>query len=49
MRGTKWLIEDSCTTTLTRVARGTVTVRDFAKKKNIIVKAGKKYVAKRKP
>ena len=48
MRGTKWLVEDSCTSTLTKVARGSVTVRDFVKKKNVIVKAGKKYVARRK-
>ncbi len=47
VRGTKWLTEDSCNTTLTRVARGSVSVRDFAKKKTVVVKAGKKYVAKR--
>ena len=45
--GTKWLVEDRCTSTLTRVARGRVSVRDFAKKKTVIVKAGKKYVARR--
>ena len=32
----------------TRVARGSVTVRDFVKKKTVVVKAGKKYVAKKK-
>jgi hypothetical protein len=26
--------------------RGSVTVRDFVKRKNVIVKAGKKYVAR---
>jgi hypothetical protein len=45
--GTKWLVEDKCNSTLTRVARGRVSVRDFAKKKTVIVKAGKKYVARR--
>ncbi|HEX5617051.1 MAG TPA: choice-of-anchor Q domain-containing protein [Solirubrobacteraceae bacterium] len=45
--GTKWLVEDRCNSTLTRVARGRVSVRDFAKKKTVIVKAGKKYVARR--
>jgi CSLREA domain-containing protein len=45
--GTKWLVEDRCTSTLTRVARGRVSVRDFVKKKTVIVKAGKKYVARR--
>ncbi|HEX5617050.1 MAG TPA: hypothetical protein VFX51_01445 [Solirubrobacteraceae bacterium] len=44
--GTKWLVEDRCGSTLTRVARGRVSVRDFAKKKTVVVKAGKKYVAK---
>jgi hypothetical protein len=45
--GTKWLVEDGCNSTLTRVARGRVSVRDFAKKKTVIVKAGKKYLARR--
>jgi len=47
--GTKWLVEDRCTSTLTRVVRGRVKVRDFVKKKTVTVKAGKKYVAKAKP
>jgi hypothetical protein len=47
--GTKWLVEDRCTSTLTRVVRGKVRVRDFVKKKNVLVRAGKKYVAKAKP
>jgi hypothetical protein len=44
--GTKWLVKDTCSTTTTQVARGKVSVRDFAKKKTVIVKAGHKYVAK---
>jgi hypothetical protein len=44
--GTKWLVQDTCTTTVTTVKRGTVSVRDFAKKKTVKVKAGHKYVAK---
>jgi hypothetical protein len=44
--GTKWLVEDRCTATLTRVRRGRVSVRDFVKKRTVIVRAGKKYVAK---
>jgi hypothetical protein len=32
--GTKWLVQDTCTTTLTKVARGKVSVRDFVKKKD---------------
>jgi CSLREA domain-containing protein len=46
--GTKWLVEDRCASTLTRVVRGRVSVRDFAKKKTVIVRAGKKYVARAK-
>ena len=45
VRGTKWLVEDSCKSTLTKVARGKVAVRDFVKKKTVLVKAGKKYIA----
>ncbi len=44
--GTTWLVQDRCTSTLTRVVRGRVSVRDFAKKKNVIVRAGDRYVAK---
>jgi hypothetical protein len=44
--GTKWLVKDTCSSTLTQVARGKVSVRDFAKKKTVIVKAGHKYVAR---
>ena len=44
--GTKWLVEDRCTSTLTRVVRGRVSVRDFAKKKTVIVRAGKRYTAR---
>jgi hypothetical protein len=44
--GTKWLVEDRCTSTLTRVVRGRVSVRDFVKKQNIVVRKGKKYVAR---
>ena len=44
--GTKWLVEDRCSSTLTRVATGVVSVRDFGKRKTVRVRAGKKYVAK---
>jgi hypothetical protein len=47
VRGTRWLVEDTCTTTTTRVKRGSVTVRDFERRKTVVVKAGKKYVAQR--
>jgi hypothetical protein len=46
--GTKWLVEDRCTSTLTRVARGRVQVRDFVKHKTVIVKKGHRYIARAK-
>ena len=46
--GTKWLVEDRCTSTLTKVARGRVEVRDFVKKKTVVVKKGKRYIARAK-
>ena len=48
MRGTRWLVEDSCNGTLTKVKRGTVAVRDFVKKKTVVVRAGKQYFARKK-
>jgi hypothetical protein len=47
VRGTKWLVQDTCSTTTTRVKRGRVAVRDFVKDKTVLVKAGKTYVARR--
>jgi hypothetical protein len=46
--GTKWLVEDRCTSTLTKVARGKVKVRDFVKHKTVLVKARHRYVARAK-
>jgi hypothetical protein len=46
--GTRWLVEDRCASTLTKVTRGKVRVRDFAMRKNVIVRAGKQYVARAK-
>jgi CSLREA domain-containing protein len=45
--GTKWLVEDRCDGTLTKVVRGKVSVRDFKRRKTVIVKAGHQYFAKR--
>jgi hypothetical protein len=44
--GTKWLVQDRCDRTITRVVTGTVSVRDFAKRKTVRVTAGKTYVAR---
>ncbi|HEX6021030.1 MAG TPA: right-handed parallel beta-helix repeat-containing protein, partial [Solirubrobacter sp.] len=46
IRGTKWLVQDTCTSTLTRVTQGVVTVRDRVRKRTIIVRRGKSYVAR---
>jgi hypothetical protein len=46
VRGTKWLTEDRCDGTLTRVIRGVVRVRDFRAHKNVNVHAGHSYLAK---
>jgi hypothetical protein len=46
VRGTKWSVTDRCDNTLTKVTRGKVAVRDFRRKRTVIVRAGKSYVAK---
>jgi hypothetical protein len=46
VRGTKWLVQDSCAGTLTRVTKGAVSVRDNVKHKTVVVRAGKRYVAR---
>ena len=46
--GTRWLVEDGCKSTLTKVTRGKVRVRDFVKRKDVVVRAGKQYVARAK-
>ena len=46
IRGTTWDTIDRCDGTLVRVTQGSVTVRDFKKKRNIVVKRGQSYLAK---
>jgi len=46
VRGTKWLVEDTCAGTLTKVNQGTVDVRDKVRHKTVIVRKGKSYLAK---
>ena len=46
VRGTKWLVQDACTTTLVRVTQGSVSVRDQVRKRNVIVRKGKSYTAR---
>ena len=45
VRGTEWLVADFCTGTRVTVRRGIVSVRDLAKKKTVLVKAGHSYFA----
>ena len=44
VRGTRWLVQDTCKGTITRVTQGSVTVR--AGKKTVVVRAGRKYTAR---
>ena len=45
VRGTVWTMTDRCDGTLTTVKRGRVVVRDFRLKENIVLTAGKRYLA----
>jgi streptogramin lyase len=47
VRGTRWLTKDTCAGTLTVVTRGAVVVRDFARRRNVLVRAGHRYLAHR--
>src|SRR5262249_34745409 len=46
VRGTKWLTEDRCDGTLTKVLRGVVAVQDFGRKRTVSVRAGHSYFAR---
>jgi hypothetical protein len=46
VRGTKWLVQDRCDGTLTRVVRGVVRVQDFRARKTVNIRAGQAYLAK---
>jgi hypothetical protein len=46
IRGTRWLVTDTCTSTITKVTQGSVTVRDTVRKRTVIVRAGKSYTAR---
>jgi hypothetical protein len=46
VRGTIWLTADRCDGTLTRVRRGKVAVRDFRRRRTVIVRAGRSYLAR---
>ena len=46
VRGTIWDVVDRCDGTLTRVRRGRVVVRDFRRKRNVVLRAGRSYLAR---
>ncbi|HEX6698817.1 MAG TPA: hypothetical protein VF080_18540 [Solirubrobacteraceae bacterium] len=46
VRGTAWYVEDRCDGTLTRVSKGSVSVRDLRRERTVIVNAGKSYLAR---
>jgi len=46
-RGTWWLTAERPEGTLTKVKKGKVVVRDFKRRKKVLVKAGEKYLARR--
>ncbi len=46
VRGTRWLVADRCDGTLTRVTQGVVLVRDFKRRKSVLVRAGRSYLAR---
>ena len=48
VRGTKWFTQDKCDSTKITVKRGVVQVRDFVKRKNVTLKKGHSYVARKK-
>ncbi len=47
VRGTKWVVVDSCRSTTTRVVRGVVSVRDVRRHRTIVLRAGGRYVARK--
>lgn len=47
VRGTIWFTQDRCDGTFVRVRRGEVAVRDFARGRKVLVRAGRSYLARR--
>jgi hypothetical protein len=46
VRGTTWLTRDTCTTTTVSVREGSVSVRDFVRRRTVLVRAGRSYTAR---
>jgi hypothetical protein len=47
VRGTRWSVQDRCDGTLVTVQQGRVEVRDLVKRKTVIVRTGRTYLARR--
>ena len=46
VRGTVWTVKETCAGTLTKVKTGSVRVRDFNKSRRVVLRKGKKYLAR---
>jgi hypothetical protein len=46
VRGTRWLVADTCKGTFTRVTEGSVVVRDTVRRKRVVLDAGERYLAR---
>lgn len=46
VRGTKWVVKDTCKGTFTRVSSGSVVVRDRVRHKKVVLHAGERYLAR---
>lgn len=46
LRGTRWLTADQANGTLVRVTQGSVVVRDLRRRRNIVLRAGRSYLAR---
>lgn len=44
--GTRWLVQDTCAGTVTRVLEGLAAVRDDVRHRTVLVRAGKRYLAR---
>ena len=47
VRGTSWFVSDRCNGTLTRVTSGSVAVRDLHSGRTVVVRAGRRHLARR--
>jgi len=46
VRGTRWVTTDTCAGTRTTVTEGAVAVRDLRRRKTVVVRAGRSYLAR---